>query len=165
MWLGDLTLFRAGVCSKRCAVLTCEAIYFSRGLSIRPMFSMPVLGRCSPGESSLSSNLPLKLWTTHTTYNTHRESKFWYTHIWTHVTPTIGSLPAEDGDACNCVSRTDRHSRVVGWIKRVTRVCRSHMCALTFPWGCCTKAVMGVAWAPLIRSKTLTQKALRFKMK
>lgn len=49
-------------------LLTCEAIYFSRGLSIRPMFSMAVLGLCcSAGDSSVSSNLPLKLWTTHTT--------------------------------------------------------------------------------------------------
>lgn len=61
---------------------TCEAMYFSRGLSSVPMFSMAVLGCNSAGQSSLSSSLPLKLWTTHTTYRNNDDDTIqWLTEI------------------------------------------------------------------------------------
>lgn len=57
-------------------LLTCEAMYFSSGLSIRPMCSVAMLGGCSSvGESSLSSSFPLKLCTTHTTYTEREEGR------------------------------------------------------------------------------------------
>lgn len=88
---------------------------------------MAVLGRCSAGDSSPSSNLPLKLWTTHTTYNKH-------THMFdTHWSSSRGHICV-----CKWISVADRDSWVIGWINRLTQVCRSHMCVLTFSWGCCS---------------------------
>ena len=97
-----------------CTALTCEAMYFSRGLSIRPMFRMAVLVRCSAGDSSLSSNLPLKLWTTHTTYRTHTHIKF---------------------DTCMNENGAKFKKLIPEWLVGVTRVCRSHMCVLTSSCG------------------------------
>lgn len=66
-------------------LLTCEAMYFSSGLSIRPMCSVAMLGGCSSvGESSLSSSFPLKLCTTHTTY--------------THTPREVGREAGREGD-------------------------------------------------------------------
>lgn len=65
-------IWQCGSTDIRCAFVyvlsTCEAMYFSNGLSTLGELTIGLSLRWSCGGSSFSSCLPLKLWTTHTTW-------------------------------------------------------------------------------------------------